>query len=338
MKRSMKTAFLLLSVIPLQGALQTRLPDNFYLFDSTGQNKLLDTSIRPRTFTIIVGNTPTSPAKNQPSYQQLTSLISTTPAIPTGFIASLPVSGKDVALYFDWEDKVGFKNIRDFGGIFAKGIQELINSFDVPCIIISFGRAGLLVNNASQQWNTPSIINPLPTLIQVGTPVPGPANQYRDLLPNPAGISRLYCFYSKQPFVVDQPTLHPTYQPLYNRIPNLSVYTLLVLINNKQPLQSDLLNQLLTQNLIGYCNTAQTQYVANKNLFINLSTIKPEINGIIAIANPTIGNTTAQGTQEVARSAMIVQNLTTTLGRDIALDIDQGQFLRNSYRFQGSSK
>ena len=169
MKRSMKTALLLLSFTHITASPLTRLPDNFYILDANGQTNMMDTSTSPRAFFIIVATTSTSPLTDSTAYQTVTSLISTaTLDIPTGFTPQLPPTGKTISLYFNWEDQVGFKNIRDYGKIFAKGINNLISTYSVPCIIVSFNRAGLLVNYASQLWATPSIEpDPLPTLIQI---------------------------------------------------------------------------------------------------------------------------------------------------------------------------
>ena len=334
MKRSIKTGLLLVSVMQANAALQTRLPDNFYILDKTGQSNLFDTSTPPRAFFIVVGNTPTAPFSDPNSYQKLTGLISPEDAtLPAGFVPRLPASGNTINLYFNWEDQVGFKNIRDYGKIFAHGIHTLVTAYAVPCIIVSFNRGGLLVNYASQQWTTPSLDGePLPTLIQIGTPIPTPVKNHADLMPNPKGIGTLFFFYSKQPFVIDQPTLHPEYQATYTNIPELSVYNILVLLNNKQPLQHSLPSQLLAQNLISCCNTARTNYTINRNLFLNLSTLKPETNGAVGIAAPSSSKKTDQGAQELVVSNGIIKNLTESLGRDLALTISQGEYLRNSHR------
>ena len=43
---------------------------------------------------------------------------------------------------------------------------------------------------------------------------------------------------------------------------------------------------------------------------------------------------TMQGAQELLISKSIVQNLQESLGRDLALDISKGEYLRNTHRQQ----
>ena len=271
MKRS--CIFILLSVLTnTHTVLQTRLPNNFYLLDQTGQNNLFDASKQPAAFYIFVNTSSSLPLQNNAVYQTLLSFATTTPVIPAGFCRDLNGSGPIISLYFNWQDKVGFKNIRDFGTIFAKGIHELSTGYNAPCIIVSLGRAGLLVNAASSLWNSPSPISPLPIVIQIGTPLPQPNSQFQDLMPNATTIQRLFHYYSQQPFITDQPTLNPPYGFDYDQpIQGLDIYKIIVLLHNQQPLQTALCMPLLTQSIITYSANAQTNYIKNRNLFLEIS-------------------------------------------------------------------
>ncbi len=334
MKRSICIALLYANIAQTATDKITRLPNNFYILDQSGKENIINGSKKPDAFVITVGSTQKLPFFDQKAYTYIKSLMPTNnPLIPKDFVKSFPSNEKTYSLYFNWEDQVGFKNIKDYGKIFAQGINYLISAYNVPIIIITYNRGGLLVNYASQLWNSPTITKgPLPILIQIGTPVPMPMSQYNEFMPNPKTISELFFFYSKQPFIVDQPSLHPEYQSTYKAIPGLSIYTILVIVNNKQPLQNNMNVAPLSENIIEYCMDAKKNYKTNKNLFLNLNSFKPEINGIIAITEPQ----DEKNNEEIKKSNEIIKNLEKALGRNLTFNINQGEVLRNSFRYQES--
>lgn len=308
------------------------LPQNFYILNQSGPTRMIPKDTQPRVFFIVVGDAPIAPTSGPSTYQTLLSQLAINPPdIPSGFMPQLLATGTTVSLYFNWEDKVGFKSIRDAGKQLAEGISTLLDIYGVPCIIISFYRGSLVVNNASQSWKIPALTTK-PTLIQIGTPVPNPVTTYADLMPNPKNIYQLFFFYSKQPFVVDQPTLHPNYNVVYDAIAGLNMYTILVLLNNKQPLQNNLVSPILMQNIIPCCATTHITYRENRDLYLNLSTLYPEINGKIGVNQQRSGKPSALGTQELRLSNAVTNQVQNSLGRNVALDINKGEKLRNTYR------
>ncbi len=331
MKRSIYIALLCTSITQASTDKLTRLPNNFYILDKSGKENTIKTSANPNAFIIIVAPTQKMPFFDENAYTYIKSLQTNTSSIPQGFLPELSSTGTTYSLYFNWEDQVGFKNIKDYGKIFAQGINYLTKTYNVPLIIICYNRAGLLANYASQLWNSTNITkDKLPLLIQIGTPVPTPASQYSEFMPNPKSINKIFFFYSKQPFVFEQTSLHPKYQYLYTEIPGLSIYRILVLINNKQPLQNSINSPLLINDILTHCMNAQINYKINKNLFLNLSTLKPETNGLVGIINYD----DKTNSNEIKKSEEIVKNLEKTLERNLAFEINQGEFLRNTFRQQ----
>lgn len=338
MERSIRTLptflimFALTSWLPLYAPLQTRLPNNFYLFSpSSSSNNLFDDTIAPRAFIIIVGNTNALPSKTPEIYAHLQNLFKNI-TFPTGLLTNVGAGSATLTLYFDWEDKVGFKNIREFGSIFAQGITQLTTKYNATPVIITLGRAGLMVNFASQQWKTGAAS--LPVLIQIGTPVPPRDELYVDLFPKSQTLRKLFHFYSTQPFVVEQPTLHPTYQSTYDNLPPLSTYNLMVLVNNNQPLQHKLVAlQSLTNNVLHVCAQAQTTFLANKQLFVSISPRRPETDGLIGIAQPNTKTTSEQNKKELSYNNELLKTFTKVWSYGPRLAIPAGEFLRNSYKF-----
>ena len=341
MKRSIRSIYTITAltlITPLYAPLQTRLPNNFYLFnaDQSGPHAstLFDDTIPPKAIIIFVGNNNALPSKDTITYMTMQRLFKDL-TLPDELLPNLRQTDHILKLYFDWEDKVGFKNIREFGAVFAKGITELTNKYVTIPVIITLGRAGLMVNFASNQWHTS--IPSLPLIVQIGTPVPPREELYADLFPKTQNFRRLFQFYCTQPFIVDQPTLHPTYQPAYSDLPPLSTYNLLVLFNNNQPLQHKLLDmQLLTNNILDFCKKTQFSFVANKQLFINLSPRKPETHGLIGITQTNTKNTSEQNKKELELNNSVLKTFTQEWSYGPRLTIPTGEYLRNSYKFHNA--
>ncbi|MFT6765971.1 MAG: hypothetical protein ACJAZS_000868 [Alteromonas naphthalenivorans] len=168
--------------------------------------------------------------------------------------------------------------------------------------------------------------------MQLGTPIPQDS-KHASFMPNPDKIQQFYNFYSQQPFIFNKPTLHPRYTYEYNNLTDINHYSVLMLIDNKQPQQRELYTSLVGKSILPLCHEIKKNFKINKNLFASLSPLKKETNMIVAIKAPS--NATSQIAQEEQIfSNLQTRNFTLAWKRAPELNLSTGARTRSLYRYK----
>ena len=315
------------------------LPVNFYRLIIDNQTNIIKTSDKfdnnqtiQALYILIPDFIDSAPSTDSTLLIHMQAFIQNGLTIPTDLINK---NLQATPLYFDWQDKIGMNTLKEPAQSLARGLDALLASINCPCIVVTLGRAGLLLNNASQNMK-----NKISVTIQLGTPIPKTIeHQYADFLPNTNIISNLYQFYSTTAFTFDNATLHPLYQTTLPTITNFSPYNILLLINNQQPNQVDFLdpekNALIGKNLLKLCTIVKKNYSIQHNLFAHITNFTGKEN-----THNLVGIITDDGSskKETAFSTNQISTFMNTWQRAPALSISKGTTARNLYSLNDTSK
>lgn len=331
MKYKLLVGIALLSLSALEGRL-ARLPDHFYMIGKDKNPSLFDPSKQQHHIILIVVPAAAESAKKDTNATK--SLMAFTDnnkiQVPASFFSlnSPRFTTSPMCVYFDWQDTSPSTNqLTTPARKLAEGLDYL-NSLNSTCIVITQGRGGLVFNAATQ-----SMKHPVSTVIQLGTPIPKDTKKYANFIPQTSKINQLYTFYSQQPFTFSKPTLHPRYTHSYTNLNHPNNYSVLSLINNRQPQQTELYGRLVGKNIFNVCFNIKQHFKVNKDLFASLNSLKKDTNNIVAIRKP-VNKKSPQRTQEVMYSNDQKKILYATWKRAPELNLSTGARMRSLHRFK----
>ena len=331
MKRSLGLCILLLFTSSCFTVRQARLPNSFYVIGKDKQPSLFDPSQDYSIIYVLVPAAAESAAEDTDAPQTLSRFTqNNTLTVPASFFSADYPKAPTTPLfvYFDWKDSSpGINQLKKPADELANGLNYL-QSLGSKCIVVAQGRGGLVFNMASNQLK-----KPIEVVVQLGTPVISPTENTTYFDPQAKKIGTLYTFYSEQPFTFSKPTLHPKYQNTYDNLTDLNSYSVLLLINNKQPSQEDLYSELVGKNILTLCYEIKKNYQINRDLFASLSSLKKDTNLMIGIR--TLSESSDPLVQkEKAYSDAQKKLFTSTWKRDPELFLASGPRLRSQYRFR----
>ncbi len=150
-------------------------------------------------------------------------------------------------IFFNWDDKDNLKKQKTYATELASGIKAFINQYpDTTCIIIGYGQANTIINQATQQLSCSKKTNkkPISLLIQLAPHIL-PGN-----VPNTDNIKTTITFYSKKetPLRSDE-----KYEKFYPQKHFPLIMNVLLLINNKHPEEDAMLSPFVAKHLFTMC-------------------------------------------------------------------------------------
>lgn len=315
------------------GVRQARLPDHFFMIGKKTQPTLFDPSQDYSIFYVVVPAAAESAKKDTQASQTLNNFTQNNSiTVPQSFFsASSPKkSTAPVCIYFDWQDTSPSTNhMKEPAKQLAQGLDYL-HSLGSKCIVTTQGRGGLILNAATHYLK-----KKLDTVIQLGIPLPQDTKKNAWFFPNTKKIETFYTFYSEQPFLFSKPTLHPRYKNNYSSKNYPQLYSILLLINNQQPIQTNLYSYLVGRNILQLCYEIKKYYQINKNLWASLSSMKKETNLMVGIRTAT-SNKSLAALKEIAYSNRQKKAFTATWKRAPELQLASGTRIRNTYRYKKS--
>ena len=322
----------LLSLSTVSAQRLARLPDHFHVIGKEKNSSLFDPSKKQHEIIFVLIPAAAESAKKDPHAAEMLKKFTNnnTLKVPYSFFSvNHPAKTTyPLCVYFDWQDSSPSTNqLSTPAHELAKGIDYL-HSLNSTCIAVSQGRGGLVLNAATHKLK-----KPLKTVIQLGTPIPTDTKKYAAYMPNPDKIEQHYTFYSEHPFTYSKPTLHPKYSCKYNSSTQLNDYSVLLLINNKQPAQQQLYAHLVGKNVLSLCHEIKKHFKYNRDLFASLSPLKKETNLLVAIKNP-IKATNSSVLEEQSFSNAQKKNFTLAWKRAPELNLSTGARIRSLYRYK----
>lgn len=266
-------------------------------------------------------------------------------SVPSQFFSKTVPTKKTqpVCLQFQWTDKnEGTINLQNEAENFVTSLTRLRRDFPktVPCVIISFGRGGLLVNAATQLSTFPKV----DAVIEIGTPIPSlkPSTSLpypQRLYPNPKKIAQFFNVQTRIPYVFQNPKIYTATddQKNYSITKDLNPHTTYVIINGKQiSLQKDLFGTasyatLLGANLFDICQKISMYYQNYRTTWTAIG--KNQKPSVLAGILPTADSTKQPTQKELARSAINQQAHETLYGPlKNGLAVSERQLLTNTYK------
>lgn len=309
-----------------------RLPDCFHIIGKEKNSTLFDPEEKKHDiFFVVVPAAAESAKKDTQAAKELKGFTNNnTIKVPYSFFsANNPAKTTlPLCIYFDWIDSSPSTNHLSVPAQkLALGLDYL-HSLKSKCIVVTQGRGGLVFNAATHKLK-----KPVEVAIQLGTAIPKDAKKYKSFLPKTEKIKQLYTFYSQQPFTFSKPTLHPQYTHEYTNFTHPNAYSVLLLINNHQPYQTELYGSLVGKNLLALCYNIKKHFRVHRDLFASLSPLKKDVPMMVAIRKP-IKNKSLQRTQEIVHSNEQKKNLYATWKRAPELNLSTGARIRSLHRFK----
>ena len=232
-------------------------------------------------FCIFVSSNPNGSTK---AIKEAINLFCESLAIPSDFFDQ-PISvatSKPICYAFEWIDKnEGIVNLQTETENFIKNITRLRRDFskNIPVIIITTGRGGLLVNAATQ---SPSFTK-VDVIIQLGTPIPSSAKT--KLYPNPSKFSQFYNIQTDLPYIFQNPKIYTNTddQKTYTPLKNFNPFNIHLIMNGKQfSFQKDVFCStgkknctILGSNLLAICKKTSSYFSNYRSVWAeaNIETI-----------------------------------------------------------------
>jgi hypothetical protein len=331
MKKRIVISLVFLAFGMVQAQRLARLPDCFHVVGQEKNSSLFDPSnnIHQIVF-VLVPAAAESFTKDNKAHEVLKKFTNNNKIkVPYSFFSANSPSKTTYPLcvYFDWLDTSPSTNKLNTPAYkLAEGLDYL-HSLKSKCIVVTQGRGGLVFNAATHQLK-----KPVQVAIQLGTPIPQ-ETKYASFMPNTDKIGQLYTLYSQQPFAFNKPTLHPRYAYEYSSLKNNDHYSVLLLINNKQPQQSGLYANVVGKNILPLCHEIKKNFKVNKNLFASISPLKKETNLLVAINTPA-QDLGAIAQEEQALSNRQKRNFTLAWKRAPELNLSTGARTRSLHRYK----
>lgn len=310
----------------------SRLPDCFHVIGKEKNSTLFDPEEKKHTIVFIVVPAAAESAKKDIQAAKTLKKFThnNTIQVPYSFFSAdnPKKSTTPLCVYFDWIDSSPSTNhLNTPAQKLAEGLDYL-HSLKSKCIVVTQGRGGLVFNAATHKLK-----KPVEVAIQLGTAIPKDTEKYKSFMPKSENIEQLYTFYSQQPFKYYKPTLHPSYTHKYTDFNHPNAYSVLLLINNHQPYQTELYSSLVGKNILELCYNIKRNFRVHRDLFASLSPLKKETPMIVAIRKP-VKKKSVQRSQEVIYSNEQKKNLYTAWKRAPELNLSTGARIRSLHRFK----
>ncbi len=258
-----------------------KLPENFYQLDDIQQ-------IMPaedKFFYIVVPECSARPSKDLYKQNVLKDFVKSI-VIPKNFFEpGVPATSvKPVSIYFDWQEEESAKTRKQAGILLAVGLNKLKRRYKKSkFILVGMGQGGNVIHSASH-----AIKEPLDVVIELATPVFPKDGSFVDYEINKTMIKRVFSFYTEQDFKLDHPTLHPSYLH-YNNVSTHPLFsTILLLINNKHPFPSEMMQGIVGKRLINLCKKIQDTYSHYNHLVAHISTLKPSVDLVVVLHDNSV--------------------------------------------------
>ncbi len=333
MKKRVVISIALISLASAQARL-ARLPDSFHIIGKEKNSTLFDPEQKKHNiFFVVVPAAAESAKKDVEAAKTLKAFTNNNKIrVPYSFFsANSPAKNTTpLCVYFDWIDSSPSTNhLNTPAQKLAEGLDYL-HSLKSKCIVITQGRGGLVFNAATRK-----IKKPVEVAIQLGTAIPKDTQKYKLFMPKAEKIEQLYTFYSQQPFTFSKPTLHPQYTHEYTQFHHSNAYSVLLLVNNNQPYQTEIYSSLVGKNILALCYDIKKHFRIHRDLFASLSPLKKDAPMTVAIRKP-VKKKSLQRTQEVVYSNEQKKNLYATWKRAPELNLSTGARIRSLHRYKKS--